>query len=86
VSAGEIALHGESITGRKPHEINRRGLSRSFQVTNLFHRLTVFENVRCACCGARLQVFVLAQCRPPRRRQRAGAEIVERSGSPRAPR
>jgi branched-chain amino acid transport system ATP-binding protein len=28
--------------------VNRRGLSRSFQVTNLFHRLTVFENVRCA--------------------------------------
>jgi branched-chain amino acid transport system ATP-binding protein len=52
VSAGEIALHGESITGRKPHEINRRGLSRSFQVTNLFHRLTVFENVRCAVLWA----------------------------------
>jgi len=48
ISAGRIALNGETITGRKPHEINRRGLSRSFQVTNLFHRLTVFENVRCA--------------------------------------
>ena len=48
ISAGRIALNGETITGRKPHEINRRGLSRSFQVTNLFHRMTVFENVRCA--------------------------------------
>jgi branched-chain amino acid transport system ATP-binding protein len=32
----------------RPHEVNRRGLSRSFQVTNLFHQLTAFENVRCA--------------------------------------
>ncbi|APV49027.1 ABC transporter ATP-binding protein [Betaproteobacteria bacterium GR16-43] len=45
---GKIALNGGEITGRKPHEINRLGLSRSFQVTNLFHRMTVFENVRCA--------------------------------------
>jgi branched-chain amino acid transport system ATP-binding protein len=48
VSAGRIALHGEAITGKRAYEINRRGLSRSFQVTNLFHRLSVFENVRCA--------------------------------------
>jgi branched-chain amino acid transport system ATP-binding protein len=48
VSAGRIALHGESIHGKRPCEVNRRGLSRSFQVTNLFHRLSVFENVRCA--------------------------------------
>ncbi len=47
-SEGRIALHGEPITGRKPHEINRLGLARSFQVTNLFHRMSVFENVRCA--------------------------------------
>jgi branched-chain amino acid transport system ATP-binding protein len=32
----------------KPHEIYRRGLSRSFQITNIFHSLTVFENLRCA--------------------------------------
>jgi branched-chain amino acid transport system ATP-binding protein len=48
VSAGRIALHGETITGKRTYEISRRGLSRSFQVTNLFHRLSVFENVRCA--------------------------------------
>ncbi len=47
LTAGRIALKGEDITGRKPFEINRRGLSRSFQVTNIFPRLTVFENVRC---------------------------------------
>ena len=36
------------ITGLKPFEINRKGLSRSFQITNIFHRLSVFENLRCA--------------------------------------
>ncbi len=48
LSAGRILLHGEAIDGKRPHEICRRGLARSFQVTNLFHRLSVFENVRCA--------------------------------------
>ena len=47
-SAGSIRLRGENITGLRPFEINRRGLSRSFQVTNIFPRLTVWENVRCA--------------------------------------
>jgi branched-chain amino acid transport system ATP-binding protein len=48
VSGGSIHLNGEPITGRKPYEINRRGLARSFQITNIFHRLSVFENLRCA--------------------------------------
>jgi branched-chain amino acid transport system ATP-binding protein len=47
-TSGEIRLKGETITGLRPFEINRRGLSRSFQVTNIFPRLTVWENVRCA--------------------------------------
>lgn len=48
LDSGDIFLNGTSIAGRKPHQINRRGLSRSFQITNIFHRLSVFENVRCA--------------------------------------
>ncbi|MEW6098496.1 MAG: ABC transporter ATP-binding protein [Pseudomonadota bacterium] len=47
-TGGEILLHGQRIDGRSPYEINRRGLARSFQVSNLFNRLSVFENVRCA--------------------------------------
>jgi branched-chain amino acid transport system ATP-binding protein len=47
-SSGEIRLNGARIDGLKPYEINRLGLSRSFQVSNLFTRLSVFENVRCA--------------------------------------
>jgi branched-chain amino acid transport system ATP-binding protein len=47
-SSGEIRLHGQPIQGFKPYEINRRGLARSFQISNLFPRLSVFENIRCA--------------------------------------
>jgi branched-chain amino acid transport system ATP-binding protein len=47
-SSGTILLNGQDITGRTPFEINRLGLSRSFQVSNLFMRLSVFENIRCA--------------------------------------
>jgi branched-chain amino acid transport system ATP-binding protein len=52
VSAGTIRLNGEDVTGLKPFEINRRGLSRSFQITNIFHNLSVFENLRCAVLWA----------------------------------
>jgi branched-chain amino acid transport system ATP-binding protein len=47
VTAGRINLRGEDITSREPYEVNRMGLSRSFQVTNIFPRMSVFENVRC---------------------------------------
>jgi len=48
VSTGRLSLNGRDITDCKPYEINRLGLSRSFQITNLFHRLSVFENLRCS--------------------------------------
>ena len=47
-SSGEILLNGAPIGGLPPYRINRLGLSRSFQITNIFHRLSVFENLRCA--------------------------------------
>ena len=47
-SSGDILLHGQKIDGLKPYEITRLGLARSFQVSNLFTRLSVFENLRCA--------------------------------------
>ncbi|MBV9393260.1 MAG: ABC transporter ATP-binding protein [Methylobacteriaceae bacterium] len=48
VSSGSIRLEDQEISGLKSYEINRRGLSRSFQVTNIFPRLSVYENIRCA--------------------------------------
>lgn len=46
-SRGTVRLRGQSIGGLKPFQINRMGLSRSFQVTNIFGNMTVRENVRC---------------------------------------
>jgi branched-chain amino acid transport system ATP-binding protein len=47
-SAGEIRLSGAPVNQLPAYRINRRGLSRSFQVTNIFPKLSVWENVRCA--------------------------------------
>jgi branched-chain amino acid transport system ATP-binding protein len=78
---GAILLKGHDVTGRRPYEINRLGLSRSFQITNIFHRLTVFENLRCAVLWSLGHRYVfwrrlegLADAR-----ERAG-EILERIG------
>ena len=48
LSSGAILLNGSDIAGLRPFEINRRGLARSFQITNIFANLSVFENIRCA--------------------------------------
>jgi branched-chain amino acid transport system ATP-binding protein len=48
VSSGEILLNDARVDQLPPHQINRMGLSRSFQITSIFHRLSVFENLRCA--------------------------------------
>jgi branched-chain amino acid transport system ATP-binding protein len=47
-TAGEIVFDGQRIDGKSPQDINRLGLSRSFQITNIFPKLTVFENLRLA--------------------------------------
>ena len=46
-TSGDVLLHGQRLNGKKPFEINRMGLSRSFQITNIFPKLSVFENLRC---------------------------------------
>ena len=52
-SSGRIELFGREVTNATPQSINRMGLGRSFQVTNLFHRMSVFENLRCAALHAK---------------------------------
>ncbi|HET7837332.1 MAG TPA: ABC transporter ATP-binding protein [Variovorax sp.] len=47
-TSGEVIFDGQRITGWAPQRINRLGLSRSFQITNIFPKLTVFENIRLA--------------------------------------
>jgi len=51
-SEGEVRLNGDLISGRPAHQINRMGLSRSFQVSNIFANMTVRENVRCGVLHA----------------------------------
>jgi branched-chain amino acid transport system ATP-binding protein len=54
-TAGDVRLNGTRISGLPPYRINRLGLSRSFQVTNIFPRMSVFENVRCGVLWAQKQ-------------------------------
>ena len=51
-TSGEVLMRGERIDSLAPYQINRRGLSRSFQVTNVFSNMTVWENLRCAVLWA----------------------------------
>jgi branched-chain amino acid transport system ATP-binding protein len=81
VSRGEIELNGQEIHNRAPHEINRMGLSRSFQITSLFHRLSVFENIRCALLWSRGYGYSIAHLLNKQRELNTAAEILlERLG------
>jgi len=51
-TAGSILLKDEIVSGLPPYQINRRGLSRSFQVSNVFPNMSVWENIRCALLWA----------------------------------
>ncbi len=53
VTSGQISLGDTRLDTMPPHRINRLGLSRSFQITSIFHRLSVFENLRCALLWSR---------------------------------
>ena len=46
-TTGHVLLDGRDITGMKPCQINRMGLSRSFQITNIFPKMSVLENISC---------------------------------------
>ena len=52
-TSGTVRLHGQDLDGLAPYQINRLGLSRSFQITNIFPKMTVFENVRCSLLWSR---------------------------------
>jgi branched-chain amino acid transport system ATP-binding protein len=47
-SAGRVRFRGTDITGRDPAWINRLGLAKTFQITNVFPEISVYENVRVA--------------------------------------
>ena len=71
-TSGDVILNGQRINGMAPYEINRRGLSRSFQITNIFPKLSVFENLRLQRAVEHgLQVHLPALSLEPGRCQRA---------------
>lgn len=81
LSAGDIALNGETITGMPPHLINQRGLSRSFQITNVFPKLSVFENLRCAVvCAENLAFSVFRTLSSSRRVTERCERLLEEIG------
>ena len=46
-TSGSVLLEGNDVSDLSPFQINRMGLSRSFQITNIFPKMSVFENIRC---------------------------------------
>ncbi len=52
-TTGRITYEGRDITGMPPHEISRLGVSRSFQINNIFEEMTVRENVEVAVTALR---------------------------------
>src|SRR6056297_1378623 len=50
---GSVSFEGQSVLGRKPHEINQMGISRVFQTPEIFGDLTVMENMMIPCFAKR---------------------------------
>lgn len=75
-SSGTVKLHGENLAGLQPFQINRKGLSRSFQITNIFPRMSVFENVRCALLWAQGYKYSFWNLVARSRDLTEGAEVI----------
>jgi branched-chain amino acid transport system ATP-binding protein len=79
-TGGRILFDGAPISGLPPHRVARRGISRSFQRTNLFLRLTVLENLRLAAAagapGSYRLFSSVSRGAEPLRRAHATAEAV----------
>ena len=81
VTAGAIRLRGRDIANRPPFEIVRMGLGRSFQVTNIFPRMTVYQNIQVSVLwsmGARLSFLrLVSQCHGVRERSEEILELID---------
>jgi branched-chain amino acid transport system ATP-binding protein len=56
-NGGQVMFKGQNISGKPPHRICHMGISRSFQIVNIFHRMTVFENVQIAVLSNRRKLL-----------------------------
>ncbi|CAM3993711.1 ABC transporter ATP-binding protein [Bordetella tumbae] len=75
-SSGSIRFEGREINGSSPQAINRLGLARSFQITNLFPRLSTFENLRLAVMRAHGLQYAFWKFIDRDRRIRAETELL----------
>jgi branched-chain amino acid transport system ATP-binding protein len=76
---GRIVFKGEDVAGLPPYQVCRKGISLSFQIVNLFNRLTVFENVQVAVLSRLRETFRLLA--PARKfAMKETTEIVESLG------
>ena len=57
---GTVIFDGQDITGLRPHAVTRRGLAQSFQITNVFPRMTVAESVQIAMLARRWRCWDFA--------------------------
>jgi branched-chain amino acid transport system ATP-binding protein len=72
---GDVTFNGERITGLPPYRVIRKGIGRSFQITNIFPRMSVFENIQVALFAhyrSSTNLFSLA-----RRYRNIGEEVLE---------
>jgi len=77
--SGQIYLEGEEISGLPPDVLCRRGLGRTFQITSIFRRLTVLENVQTACLSHHRRHYNLFR-RARRLHRDEAAALLERVG------
>ncbi|HET9923211.1 MAG TPA: ABC transporter ATP-binding protein [Methylomirabilota bacterium] len=77
--SGRIYFRGEEVSGLAPHDLCRRGIGRTFQVTSIFRRLTALENVQTALLSHHRRHYDIL--RPARRLYREPAmALLERVG------
>ena len=85
-TSGRILLNGDDITGLPPNRISRKGIARSYQITNILPNATTLENVRIAAQSRRHGWNMLAApSRLPRHHREGRSGARRRSGSPARP-
>src|SRR6202007_2951462 len=75
-TSGTVRFYGEDVTTLPPHERIRRGLRRTYQISLLFSRLTVRENVYLACRGVSRGRFSFIRTRPSDALMQSVADLI----------
>jgi branched-chain amino acid transport system ATP-binding protein len=79
-SAGRVVFRGEEVTGLPPEVLSRRGMAKTFQITNIFPEISVFDNVRVACQSRLAESGRLSSLWRQPRAERPVMELLEAFG------